>query len=730
MRRGIAIALVTVLLGGGVLWFALESAVDRAALPPGLDDPPPATTVLEDIRGREIAVIPNATARECHPIPLEEAGKWLVLATVGIEDHRYWDHDGVDLHAATGAAVRNVRNQRIISGASTITEQLVKLASGRTERKLGVKIREAITAMRLEREWSKRRILENYLNRIDYGNRRFGAQAAALAYFGKPAKDLTLSEAIYLAGLPQSPAWLNPWNRPERAVARYKRNVQRLAREGLLPEGADVAAMLKAPPRVTRREPPGLAPYFTQLVRVPAGAKRVRTTLDLDLQKTVEKMLREHLASVGGSGVGDAAVVVLDNASGEVRALACAGRPEQAGINSAMEPRSCGSTLKPFLYLVAIDQRTLTAASLLPDTAEAITGEYRDYDPQNYSQRHLGPVRVREALGNSLNVPAVVALSRLGARETFDGMRRWGLNFPGNFDAYGAGFILGNAPVRLVELGAAYASMARGGEAWKAKFTPAEAIESRRAGSREACAIVSDMLCDNEARMQSFGNASPLNVGPRTAAKTGTSSGFRDGWCAGFNGTHTVAVWAGNLNGRSMGEVLAVRSAAPLWAGVMRHLYAQGDATVPELKESERLKTVNVAAETGLLPRMNEKTVREWFLAGTAPTDEADTWYADGVLQLPEEYAGWCASPQNRLGAKVREGRLEILFPREGAVFVKNPNLPPSQQMLPVKGSRDGCEWFLNGRRLKSTLIPLEKGDWVLTARGGGEEVQARYSVQ
>jgi penicillin-binding protein 1C len=184
------------------------------------------------------------------------------------------------------------------------------------------------------------------------------------------------------------------------------------------------------------------------------------------------RALREHLSATAALGVGDAAMVVIENSTGAVRALACAGDPRRSALNSAIEPRSCGSTLKPFLYLAAIDQRKLTAASLLPDTPDAISGEYRDYDPQNYSKRYLGPVRVREALGSSLNVPAVFALSQIGARDTFEYLRKWGLNFPGSFDEFGAGFVLGNAPVRLLELAGAYVGLARGGEVWIRSSSP------------------------------------------------------------------------------------------------------------------------------------------------------------------------------------------------------------------------------------------------------------------
>ena len=720
---------------------ALDIGIRTTPLPAGINLPPFSTPRLADIRGRVFSVAGTKSARESEPLTLRTMGDWLPLATVAIEDHRFWQHRGMDFHAMLGAAWRNVRNGRIISGASTITQQLIKNASQRTERTFSAKVYETFASARLERDRDKKKILTAYLNRLDYGNRRIGPEAAARAYFGKSASDLSLPEAIFLAGLPQSPARLNPWKNPAGALARYERNVRWMGALKQLPEGTSVAVLLNNPPQVSRHDPPDEAPHFSQLTwhRHPADAKsligkmpmpRIGTTLDLDLQRPVENLLRQHLAALAPFGVGDAAVVVIENSSGHVLALACAGDPKRAAINSATEPRSCGSTLKPFLYLSAIENRRMTASTLLPDTPDAITGEYRDYDPQNYSKHYFGPVRLREALGNSLNVPAVVALSKLGARETFDTLRGWGLDFPQSFDAYGAGFILGNAQVSLLDLAAAYASLARGGNAWRAKLTPRDPIESRPMASPEACAIITDILCDNQARLLSFGNASPLHLEQRTAVKTGTSSGFRDGWCVGFNGKHTVAVWAGNLNGKPMAELLAVRSAAPLWAAVMRHLYAKGDTPVSDPKESDSLRRIEVAAETGLIPRAGEKTLREWFLTDTEPVASAETFYRDGGLILPEEYAVWCASPHNRLGATVPTQDFKILFPRDGMVFEFNPHLPDGQQVMPLQSTAKNCQWFLNGKKLAGPVIPLKPGEWHLVATEEGKSAAVRYVVQ
>ena len=316
----------------------------------------------------------------------------------------------------------------------------------------------------------------------------------------------------------------------------------------------------------------------------------VRTTLDLDLQATVERLARLHLSALNRHDITQTAVVVVENATGAIRAMVGSENYAVSQINGATLPRSCGSTLKPFVYLEAIDKRLFTAASLLPDTPDAIRNEYADYDPQNYSHHYFGPVRLREALGCSLNVPAVFVLSQLGARPTFYRLQKWGFNFPQGLDAYGAGFVLGNAETRLVDLAAAYAGLARGGTAMRAKFLASEHQPLTRIASAEATAIITDILCDNDARQKSFGLRSPLAFEERVAAKTGTSSGFRDTWTVGFDKEHTVAVWAGNFDGRPMRDTFAVSAATPLWATIMQELLRRDHPLDPPVEDEKLVR--------------------------------------------------------------------------------------------------------------------------------------------
>jgi membrane carboxypeptidase/penicillin-binding protein PbpC len=624
-------------------------------LPNELQGPLPGTLVLLDVHGREITEIASPEARTQIPLKLSEMGEWLPRVTVALEDHRFYQHAGVDWQATIAACIRDLQSGRVISGGSTVTQQLVKIACSRWKRTWFEKFYEAIIAWKLERKWSKERILEEYLNRSSFGNRRLGPEAAAHAYFGKPAHDLTLGEAIFLAGLPQAPV-------------------------------------------------------------------------------LAEAAVRNHLAVLNRHDITEAALVVVDNASGAVLAMVGSSNYATSQINGAMRPRSSGSTLKPFVYLTAIDRRLLTAATVLPDTADAIRDEYSDYDPQNFSRHYLGPVRVREALGCSLNVPAIVALSRVGAGSSFHELQKWGFDFPGTLADYGAGFVLGNAQIRLTDLAAAYAGLARGGLAMRPKFLASEYPVINRIASAEATDIITDILCDNEARRKSFGTRSPLAFEERVAAKTGTSSGFRDAWTVGFDKEHTVAVWAGNFKGRPMRDTLAIQSATPLWAAVMQELLLSDHPVDPP---STSLTRREICATTGLLPsRFTATKMTELFLKGTEPSEDSSSWFSnEGRLLLPGEYAAWCAGPDNT-DAAVTESEPRILNPPPNSVYEIDPRLSETQQMIELTTTLGpDVQWYVNDE-----LVPAQRdgrffwrlapGQWELKAIGRTGVLQEKITVE
>ena len=691
-------------------------------VPNELQKSPPGTLTLLDSRGRELAELGSPNARAQFPIALDQMGSWLPRVTVALEDRRFDQHRGIDWRATAAASARNLRYGHVVSGASTITQQLVKLATGRERRSWVRKVYEAVVAWKLERRWSKQRILAEYLNRSSYGNRRIGPEAAARSYFGKSARDLTLSESIFLAGLPQAPTRLNPWRHPDEAKRKYDRSIARLADLGFVTR--DQQSLLAVPPRIVHADPPRRARHFVDAVvaRHPEVRGTVRTTLDLDLQTQMESSVQAHLSALNRHDITQAAVVVIENETGAIRAMVGSQSYAVSQINGATQPRSCGSTLKPFVYLDAIERRVLTAASLLPDTPDAIRDEYADYDPQNYNHRYLGPVRSREALGCSLNVPAVFTLSRLGARPAFYQLQKWGFDFPQGLNEYGAGFVLGNAETRLVDLAAAYAGLARGGTAMRTKFLTTEHQPILRIASEEATAIVTDILCDNDARQKSFGAHSPLAFEERIAAKTGTSSGFRDAWTVGFDKEHTVAVWAGNFDGRPMRDTFAVRAATPLWAAVMQELLRR-DHPLDRPMENDKLVRREICKVTGLLPsRFSEAKLSELFLAGTEPHEDSTEYFtSEGTLLLPNEYAAWCASRDNTVGAHVRSAA-RITNPPTNARYELDPTLSSSQQMVELTAAFAGdVQWFVNGAPISAQrdgrfFWQLAPGKWNVRA--------------
>lgn len=715
---GVVVAIATL----GLVWFLCF-----APLPKALEESlRPRTTVYIDTKGRLIAETASAEARSHRPILLKEMGPWLPKVTISLEDQRFYKHLGIDVRASLRALVRRH------GGGSTITQQFVKVATKRSGRSVLAKAKEALFALQLERRWTKEQILEAYLNTIPYGNRLIGVEAAARAYFQKPASALTQAEAIYLAGLPREPSRLNPWTQTARAAKQFERSTELLVRHGDL--NANEIEEINTPD-VRRNLPATLAPHFIQAVSQPNYRGTIRCTVDLDLQRRAEQLVREHLEALRRPDISQAALVVIENESGAVRALVGSRDFQKSQVNGALAFRNSGSTLKPFLYVAGIEQRIFTAATVLPDTADAVRDSYSDYDPHNFIHSHLGPVRVREALGNSLNVPAVVAVNRIGARKAFDAITDWGIQFDRPLESAGAGFILGNVGVRLVDLTGAFSALARGGLAATPRMLESEPMPLRRVVSSEAASIVTDVLCDNSARLHSFGSHSALAFPIRVAAKTGTSAGYRDAWSVGFTREHTVGVWVGNFDGAPMDHAASVFAAGPLWRRMMDDLLL-ADHPVPESK----LPRVPICALSGLRPSdMSVSTINELFLPGTQPQDRADGWFGpDGHPLLPNEYASWCGSADNHLRATTRPAPsdLAILTPRNDAVFVIDDAIPGSQQRLELRANMEGgISWKINGERLEPNpngrvFWQLKEGEWTLEAANEHAQASRKFFVR
>lgn len=615
---------------------------------------------------------------------LDAVSPALVAAVVDGEDRHFWEHRGVDWTAVIASLVEHGAYQRK-RGASTISMQLAKhldptVRAGRSPGSLRRKFEQARLARTLESHWEKRQILEAYLNIVTFRGELQGVDAASRVLAGKAPSGLTLAESIVLAALLPSPS-ASASAVVSRGCARAAALRVSVACEEIRRRGTQ---MLEASDRTGRDASPDShqAPHLARVLLNQAGL-RVRTTLDADIQRMANNVLRQHVTALTSRNVRDGAVLVVDNASGEVLAyVGSAGATSRAQeVDGVRARRQAGSTLKPFLYELAIERGYLNAASLLNDAPVALNTPSGTYIPQNYDRDFKGLVSVRTALGNSLNVPAVRTIVLTGVDPLRDRLSAlgYGISQPGDF--YGYALALGSPEVSLWEQVQAYRTLARGGKWSEITFHHPGARATGAAREVEvlsppASFIVADMMSDRAARTLTFGLDNYLNTPFWSAVKTGTSKDMRDNWCIGFTREYTVGVWIGNFEGDSMHDVTGVTGAAPIWNEIVLALHANRPSPAPEVPAGV------VAARTRFSPSI-EPARREFFL-GNAP--------AAAVPTAPAE--------ERAVHAVAMGGEIaRIASPANGMVIAIDPDIPPAFQRVPLSanGVSDGMVMKLNG---------------------------------
>ncbi|HPA18580.1 MAG TPA: penicillin-binding protein 1C [Verrucomicrobiae bacterium] len=672
----------------------LAIAVARAPLPPGLDGPPPGAVELTDRNGQLLREVLEDEARYARPATRGEIPATLRLATLAAEDRRFFHHPGIDPIAIARAASDWFREGRVVSGASTITQQLVKIASGRLGRPtLAGKATEALQAIKLDLLWDKERILDAYLNRLDYGNLRIGCRAAARFYFDKPLADLSFAEASLLAALPRSPVRLNPLLHPGAAETAREAVLDRLLRNGWIDASSHIRAVGQ-PMSPGGRRRVFRTPHFADLALSRIGDRTgpVVTTIDLDLNRFVEARLRGRIVGLTPRRVTNGAAVVIDNRTGELLALVgseCYFAPGCGQVNAALAPRSAGSTLKPFTYLLALE-RGWTPASPLPDIPAEYVTETGLFRPENFDRTFSGPVRLRRALANSLNVPAVHLLQEIGGPAPLArALQRCGVTTLDRPPSdYGLGLTIGNGEVRLLELANAYACLARLGVYRPIRIFRDERNDpdgGRRVFGPAAAYLIAHILDDDIARTPAFGPDSILNIGFPVACKTGTSSNFRDNWAFGYTPEFTVGVWVGNFDGSPMGDVSGVTGAAPLLADIFRHLRATRGTIWYAQPPGIIAAQVHPATGKRLAGVSRSRGITEYFLADHPPAGESPRDYdVSGRVILPPQFADWLAStrppgfaPPDAAGP----ASLAIVSPKSESLYFLDPDLPGSDQL-------------------------------------------------
>jgi len=576
-------------------------------------------------------------------VPLAHISPSLRQATIATEDKHFYQHSGVDPLGIARAIWQNVMEQSIVSGASTIPQQLARNVflspEERVQRTMSRKVKEAVLAIEITRRYPKDIILEIYLNTIYYGNLAYGIEAAAQTYFGKTAANLSLAESALLAGLPRSPAIYDPFTNPEAARARQAIVLGLMAEEGYITPAQAEAARSEELQFVAQRT--GIrAPHFVTYVRqlleqkygsaiLYQGGLQVYTTLDLRLQGIAERVTREQMAALADKHATNAALVALRPGTGEIVAMLGSVdffNPEIDGqVNVALRLRQPGSAIKPVTYLAAFEQGW-TPATLVMD----VPTEFPDgYKPTNHDEKFHGPVLVREALGSSYNVPAVKVLRSVGLPAFLEMAQRLGITSLNRPDDYGLSLTLGAGDVTLLELTGVYAVLANRG-----KQVPPVAVlrvldndgrvieayhppEGQQVISPQHAYLITSILSDNEARTDSDPN-NILRLSRPAAAKTGTTDGWRDNWTMGYTPDLVAGVWVGNSDNTPMAQISGVAGAGPIWHNFMEEALA---GTPPrQFARSGGIETIEICADSGTLPsQVCPRKKLEVFAAGQGP---------------------------------------------------------------------------------------------------------------
>ena len=752
------------------------------------------TTQIYDRHGQLLYEVIDPHAGKHTPLPLAEIPLILQQATIATEDASFYTNPGVDLRAILRAVWINLRGGEVLSGGSTITQQLARnlllSPQERYQRTLARKLRESILAWYLAQRYSKDEILELYLNETYYGNFAYGVEAAAQAYFGKSAAELDLAEAALIAGLPQAPSAYNPLVDPQAARARQVVVLGLMAKAGYVTP--QEAALAKAEPLHFAASPfPIRAPHFVMYVRellerefglrmLYRGGLRVYTTLDLDWQDAAQAIVRRHLAYLAGRRDGpdphlsDAALVALDPHTGEV--LVMLGSPDyfdpaiDGAVNVALMPRQPGSAIKPLTYAAAFDParpHPYTLATLIADVRTAfLTKEGQPYVPVNYDFTYHGPVLARRALACSYNLPAVKVLQDVGVDQMAELARRLGITTFTDMERFGLALTLGGGEVRLLELTAAYAAFANGGR----RVTPVAITRVEDAQGRvlrrwrpepgtqvldpRAAYLITDILSDDWARMPAFGEGGVLHLSRPAAAKTGTTTDWRDNWTIGYTPDLVVGVWAGNADNSPMQQVSGVTGAAPMWHDFMERVLR--GRPVRRFEEPEGLVRVEICPLSGKRPNPHCPHRREeLFIAGTEPPEVCALHQALGVgtASSPQVYAilppelvdwgkeqGWPEAPPKagpgtvrRPGANAESplAPLAVISPDPNTVFRLDPTRPAESQRIALAARASGEVSFervvllVDGQPVAElttspyrTLWPLERGGHTITAVG------------
>ncbi len=637
--------------------------------------------------------------------PLHQIPARLQQFFITAEDKRFYQHSGIDWRARLHALWQNLKAGRVVRGASTISEQVVRILNPRP-RNLWSRWLESWEVLRLEAQVSKADILNFYLNQVPYGNQQRGVVQAARYYFDRDLATLNTEEMLALAVLVRSPSRLDLYKYPDKIQTPLKTLAKRLLNSGLLSQRA-FEHLGKQPFTLTKRQLSVQAAHFARHVLKHAPDKqsaRLHSSLDANLQQHVEALLAQRLRQLAQLDVHHGAVLVLDHQQQQVLAWVNAGK-DNSHIDAITTARQPGSTLKPFLYALALEQGW-SAASLIEDAPLAVSLGEGLHNYHNYSFQHHGWLRLRDALGNSLNTPAVRTLQFVGVKDFLATLRQLGMDsLSANAEYYGDGLALGNGAVSLFELVRAYTVLARQGLYREIDLLLGQdPAPQQRIFSAATSSIIANILSDNDARRLEFGRDSVLNFPYQTAVKTGTSNDYHDAWAVGFNHRYTVGVWLGNLDQMPMKQV----SGAIGPALVLRSVFT-------ELNRNQSQQALYIA------PSLRTEAICR-----------ADGRKADGKCQQRLE---WFApdstpNPASQTRPKYQATPLRWLQPHDGLQMAQDPRIPDQQEAFLWLVSADPdakhYTWVLNGEIVATT----EKAEYPWQVKSGKHQLYVESENQ
>lgn len=596
-RVGVVIGVVVIILSlytAGLLY-----VFQVLPSPSSLDDNThPLTTQIYDRNGKLLYQIYEGQNRKL--VKLSQLPSYLIDSTLAIEDKNFYRHPGIDLLAIIRATKANLAGQGT-QGGSTITQQLVKSSLLTPEKSIPRKIKELILAFWAERIYSKDQILEMYFNQIPYGGPAWGVEAASEMYFGKGARDLTLAESSFLAGLTAAPTQFSPFGTyPERGKKRQLEVLRRLVEDNKITRAqADQAFsdQLKFVPQIQNIKAPHFVMYVRSLLAqkygektVSQGGLKVITSLDLDIQEMAQQVVAQQINSISYLNVSNGAAMVTDPKTGQILAMVGSKNYFEGtwgNYNVTLAPRQPGSSIKPITYTTAFKQG-FSPGSMLLDGPTTFKNAWESYSPVNYDGKYHGPVTIRTALGSSYNIPAVKMLATVGIPAMLETAKDMGITTFEDSSRFGLSLTLGGGEVRMIDMMSVYGTLAHGGvkktlnpilkitdvngqilEDWQDKLSEKQVI------SPEVAYLISHILADNSARTPAFGPNSALVIPYRSVAvKTGTTDSKRDNWTFGYTPQLVVGVWVGNNDNSPMNPQLTsgVTGAAPIWHQIMVNL--------------------------------------------------------------------------------------------------------------------------------------------------------------